>query len=359
MRVVAACALVLGAAVAAAEDAALQSAAQPAAESASAPTAGAAVVDDSAVLTAGAPLALVWDGGRGRGALAAGDELLILQPSQDADGHPDGALHVLTRLASVGLAHLALGPDDGTVYGSNPDSGELSSVALADGRLLAHFPAGGPAPAALFYQPVLHRLVSFNAGASTVTAFDVASRAFEGLIPLGDAPVAVTMAPDGRMLALLPVRRELVLIGVHPLRIAVRWPLPAACPEPADLAVDPGAARIFIACGVAEVAVFDLHTGDWAAPWHAGGAASRLHQILRDGVSGQLLAVARNGAVAIGVPDAATTTQVQLPAGSLVALDAHAHRLIWAVAAPAGQIRLGSTLLPPAPAQRPAANADH
>jgi hypothetical protein len=302
---------------------------------------------------------MVWDARLGRGALATGEELLILQQSPEVDSHPDGAFHLVTRLASGRLAHLALGPDDGTVYGSNPDSGELSAVALADGQLLGHFPAGGPAPAALFYQPVLHRLVSFNAGASTVTVFDVASRAFEGLIPLGDAPAAVAMAPDGRMLAVLPERRELVLIGVHPLRIFARWPLPAACTQPADLAVDPVAARIFIACGAPEVVVFDLRSGDWAAAWEAGAAASRIHAVLWDGVAGRLLAVAEDGAVAMASPDGAIPTLARLPAGSLVVLDASAHRLIWAAAGAAGQVRMGSTALPPAPARPTPAISAH
>ena len=286
------------------------------------------------------PAALRWDAGHHAGALAADDQVWVI--------HEDGqGLQLAAKLSAPGVAHLAVGLDDGSIYASASEEGTLKRISLADGRLNASVPSGGPRPASLLYNPILKRLASFNAGAGTVTLFDTASNSFEGLIPLGDAPVAVQLSPDGRVLALLPERLELVLLGMRPLRIFARWPLPAECTHPRDLALDSARQQVFVACGSERIAHFSLVEGSWQANWWGGAPGLAVVQLFWDGPRARLLAVTDAGSVQQAEPTAAAARAlVTLPAGTLFDWDANTARLLVLKPSGAGLHSLAFISLP-------------
>lgn len=285
---------------------------------------------------------LVWDAGRRAGAVSVPGHVLLISELLTAAGAPAGALGLSASVPLDHPGHLALGIDDGMVYVATPRDARLHALHLGDGRSGAELEAGGPRPELLFEHPALHRLLSFNAGAGTLTLFDLGSGAFEGLIPLGDAPVAARLAPDGRVLALLPERRELTLIGVRPLRIFARWTLPEDCPHPADLDVDPAGQRALLACGTAEVLVFDLREAEWRSSLLGTVSGTEVSRVFWDGAHGRVVAVGDDGSVASAAAEAANVLALgSVPAGSALGFDSAGSRLVWAAADARAGLHLG------------------
>lgn len=298
------------------------------------------------VVLSESPRALVWDADRHAGALAVRGAVLVLSELRDAAGLPAGALKLVASVAIDQVEHLALGRDDGSVYASSTRRGKLHALALADGSERFVLAAGGPQPAVLFHHPIQHRLASFNAGANTITVFDTGSQAFTGLIPLGDAPVAVRMSPDGRVLALLPDRRELTLITLNPLRIGARWALPEECVHPVDFDVDPTGQRVLIACGTPEIAVFDYREAEWRSNLQTGtgGAPAAVDRVFWDGKQARVLAVGSDGVISRAGADADSVRALAVVSpGSLVDLDAAGDRMLWARPDEPSGVRLGFT----------------
>ncbi|MDE3010046.1 MAG: hypothetical protein KGI67_04090 [Pseudomonadota bacterium] len=293
------------------------------------------------VVGADLPRELVWDSARHAGALAVQGRVLILAEMRDPGG-VSGALRVTAVHSVPRVARLGLGHDDGTVYASSTTGARLHAIDLGSGAQKWVLAAGGPRPELVFHHPALHSLASFNAGANTITVFETGSRAFEGLIPLGDAPVAVRLAPDGRVLALLPERRELVLVGLRPLRIYNRWQLPVDCLHPLDLDVDPVGQRALLACGGVGVAVFDLREAEWRSSLTGSASTRPLVRAFWDGAHARVIAVAEDGDVSAASGDpAAVVPLAVVPVGSVLDFDAAGNRLVWAVADPASGVRVG------------------
>lgn len=293
------------------------------------------------VVGADLPRELVWDSARHAGALAVQGRVLILAEMRDPGG-ASGALRVTAGQSVPRLARLGLGHDDGTVYASSAAGARLHAFDLGSGAQKWVLAAGGPRPELVFHHPALHSLASFNRGANTITVFETASRAFEGLIPLGDVPVAVRLAPDGRVLVLLPERRELALVGLRPLRIYNRWSLPVDCGHPLDLDVDPVGQRALLACGGVDVAVFDLREAEWRTSLVGSASTSPLVRAFWDGTHARVIAVAEDGNVTAAAGDVTSVVPLAaVPAGSVLDFDAAGNRLVWAVADTASGVRVG------------------
>ena len=276
--------------------------------------------------TDGLPL-LLWSDAAQRAALADGQQVTVMQPPQpedDASGRPAGTAgtsgwRAVGTVAAPGVQHLAAGPDDGTVYASAGQAGVLKFIRLDEGRQVHQVPAAGALPGPLVYHPVLKRLASFNAQGS-VTLFDTASRAYEGLLPLGETPASAVLAPDGRVLAVLPEQRVLALLALRPFRMFGRFDLPQSCVRPGELLVDAAAGRVFVDCGAHTLALFDYRQGAWQPDWQWPGVDSAPRHLLFDAVHARVLALQADGALLQAGATAADTRLLRrLPAGSAAA----------------------------------------
>ena len=285
---------------------------------------------------AGMAPVLLWDGALQRAALADGRQVTVAQ-AITADGATPTSWRVQGTIAAPGAWHLSAGPDDGSVYASAAEEGVLKFIDLAQARQVHQVPAAGAAPGPLVYHPVLKRLASFNAGGA-VTLFDTASRAYEGLLPLGETPSAVALAPDGRVLALLPGQHMLALLALRPFRMFGRFDLPQTCAQPQDVLVDGVAGQVFVDCGGSVLAVFDFRQGEWLAAWSWPALPASPRHLLWDPAQRRLLALQLDGQLiqASADPDRFPAQVVaHFSVGSAAAWDAGRHQLVLAQPDPA------------------------
>jgi YVTN family beta-propeller protein len=120
--------------------------------------------------------------------------------------------------------------------------------------------AVGSKPDGALYDPVSHRVFTFNAGSKDTTVIDVASGTVDGTIPLGGKPEFAVIDGKGHIFDNIEDTSEIVEIDTKAMTVLKRWPL-APCTEPSGLAYDSAHARLFAACDNEMMAVVNATTG--------------------------------------------------------------------------------------------------
>ena len=142
-------------------------------------------------------------------------------------------------------------------------SGRDSAIVVFDLKTLAvtnrlHVPARFPD--ALLYEPVSGRILSFNAGSDNACAFDAATGAFIGTLPLGGAPEFAVADGAGRVHVNLESTNEILMLDAKKLRVLRRASL-APGVEPTGLAFDRAHHLLFSGCHNKKLVVTDSNTG--------------------------------------------------------------------------------------------------
>jgi len=285
-----------------------------------------AYAEELALPVSSAPQAVVWDSQHQQGAVAAGDQIWLFR----ADTTQASGLKLFAHLSAPGVAHFSLNPVTGDLFASATTEGTLKWIDMKAGVISTSVPAAGLKPSALFFHPLLNKLGSFNAGGGNLTLFDVASTSYEGLIPLADSPASVVMSADGRVLALMPERRELVLLAFRPFRTFARWPIPDTCPSPARLAVNPVAQEVYVSCGAGSIHVFHLSTTEWHRLHSHAAETSPIQQIFWDAKHHRLIALNTQGRVSADPAEGHEAAVCQLlPPKALADWDGSTQSLIY------------------------------
>jgi YVTN family beta-propeller protein len=159
-----------------------------------------------------------------------------------------------------GVHGVAVAPDLGRGYVS---SGRANSVTVFDLKTLATLatiPITGENPDSICYEPVTHRVFTFNGRSANATAIDTAGNTVAGTIVLGGKPEFSVADGTGTVFVNVEDKGELVAFDARTLTVTKRWSL-APCEEPSGLALDREHRRLFSVCGNALMAVSDADGG--------------------------------------------------------------------------------------------------
>jgi DNA-binding beta-propeller fold protein YncE len=155
---------------------------------------------------------------------------------------------------------VALAPDLGRGFTSN---GRDSSVTVFDLKSLAildrvKIPERNPD--AIEYDPVTHRVFTFNGGSANATAIDARTGHIVGSVPIGGKPEFAVADGKGVMYVNNEDSSEVVAFDTRTLKVLNRWPL-APGEGPSGIALDREHHRLFSACSNAKLVVLDTGNG--------------------------------------------------------------------------------------------------
>ncbi len=146
-----------------------------------------------------------------------------------------------------GVHGIALAGDLGRGFISNGRDSSVTIFDLATLKVTGNVKVTGANPDAIAYDPVTHRVFTFNGGSANATALDAATGSVVGTIALGGRPE--TGVPDGRghIYANIEDKSEMVAVDAKTLQVTARWSL-APCEGPTGLAMDREHRRLFAGC---------------------------------------------------------------------------------------------------------------
>jgi hypothetical protein len=163
-----------------------------------------------------------------------------------------------------GVHGIAIASDLGRGYVS---CGRDSSVAVFDLKSLksvARIAVPARNPDAILYEPVTHRVFTFNGGSANATAFNATSGALEGTLDLGGKPEFPAADGKGRVYVNIEDKSEIVAFDARSLKIEARWPI-APGEEPSGLALDRAHGMLFSGCSNKSLEVVETKDGHVAA----------------------------------------------------------------------------------------------
>jgi DNA-binding beta-propeller fold protein YncE len=120
--------------------------------------------------------------------------------------------------------------------------------------------AVGTRPDGTIYEPVTHRIFTFNAGSKDSTVIDAVKGTVAGTVALGGKPEFAVPDGTGHIYDNIEDTSELVEIDAKTMTVLRRWPL-TPCTSPSGIAMDRAHGRLFIACENEMMAVVDASSG--------------------------------------------------------------------------------------------------
>jgi DNA-binding beta-propeller fold protein YncE len=159
-----------------------------------------------------------------------------------------------------GVHGIALAPDLHKGFTSN---GRDSSVTVFDLNTLAplaRINVQASRPDAILYEPVTHRVFTFNGGSANATAIDGATGKVVGHIALGGKPEFAVQDGRGHVFVNIEDKSEIVRFDPKTLEVKARWSV-APGEEPSGLAFDRVHRRLFSVCDNQMMIVMDADDG--------------------------------------------------------------------------------------------------
>ena len=185
--------------------------------------------------------------------------------------------------------------------------------------------AVGKKPDAIIYEPLTHRVLTFNGDSESATVIDAASGKVVGTLALGGAPEFAASDDDGHVFVNLEDKSQVVELDAKSLQVLGRWSL-APGEEPTGLAIDRAHHRLFIGCHNRRMVIFDTraHRAVQTLPIGAGVDATAYDPALR-------LAFSSNGDGTLTVVSTQPVSVLQnvetMPGARTMALDPETHRV--------------------------------
>jgi len=161
-----------------------------------------------------------------------------------------------------GVHGVAIASDLGRGFTSN---GRANTITIFDPKTLATLgivKTTGENPDAILYDPLSHRVFTFNGRSANVTAVEGATGAVAGTFAVGGKPEFAVTDLAGRVYVNIEDKNEILAFDSRTLKVEAHWPL-AGCDSPTGLAIDVKAKRLFAGCGNQVLVV--LSTGDGRA----------------------------------------------------------------------------------------------
>ena len=159
-----------------------------------------------------------------------------------------------------GVHGIALAGDLGRGYIS---AGRAGTVVVFDLKTLARLreiKVTGDNPDAILYDPVTHRVFTFNGRGRNATAIDARTDEIAGTVALDAKPEFAATDAKGRIYVNLEDKGSLAVLDPRKVSVEATWAIPG-CVEPSGLALDAVHGRLFPACDNKVMAVVDVATG--------------------------------------------------------------------------------------------------
>jgi YVTN family beta-propeller protein len=265
---------------------------------------------------------LAYDVGSKRLFITRGDHVDVYDTTLD---------RVVASIADTpGVHGVALAPELNKGFTSNGRSNTVTVFELSSLKVLETLPTGKK-PDAIVYDRFTGRVFAANGESGTLTVIDAARSEVLATVVVGGKLEFAVVDGKGRLYVNVENDNILAVVDTVKLSVLARHDLSASCDEPAGLAIDPGAERLFVGCHNQTMAVVSGVTGEIlaTAPIGKGCDATAYDSELK-------LAFSSNGEGTLTIISADTyavsQTLATQPTARTMALDNTSHR-IYTVAA--------------------------
>ena len=184
--------------------------------------------------------------------LTRGDHVQVLDL---ATGKQQGEI-----AATRGVHGVAFAQDLKLGFTSNGGANSVTVFELDTLKVRKEVPVSGQNPDAILYEPVSHKLYTFNGKSKDVSVLDAASMTAVATIKVGGKPEFAVADGAGRIFVNIEDKADLVVIDVASNSVSATWHL-AGCEEPTGLAYDARHARLFSVCQNRKMIVTDATSG--------------------------------------------------------------------------------------------------
>jgi YVTN family beta-propeller protein len=174
---------------------------------------------------------------------------------------PDRGVVVAEIADTPGVHGIAIAGDLGKAYTSNGRDNSVTVFDLKTFKTLGKIKTtGGENPDFIAYDPFAKRVFAFNGRSHNASVIDAVTDTLVATIPLSGKPEAAVADGKGMMFVDIEDKNELTAIDTRKAAIASTWALPG-CDEPAGLAIDLNARRLFVGCHSKLLLVVNADTG--------------------------------------------------------------------------------------------------
>src|SRR5271167_3708300 len=159
-----------------------------------------------------------------------------------------------------GVHGIAIANDLGRGFTSDGADNDVTVFDLKDFKVLSKIKTGQN-PDAIIYEPVSHRVFTFNGRSSDSTAIDAKTGdVITASIPVGGKPEFAQVDGKGHIFANIEDTNEIVTIDAKNALVTKRYSL-APCDGPSGLAIHPTKNLLYSVCGNKMMIVSDPATG--------------------------------------------------------------------------------------------------
>ena len=244
---------------------------------------------------------------------AASNRLFISRGTHVQVVDPDTGRVVGDLADTPGVHGVALAADLGKAYTSNGRDNTVGVFDLKTLQPLARVATpAGLNPDFIVFEPVTRRVFAFNGRSQNASVIDATTDRLVATIALRGKPEAAVADGRGSVFVDIEDTNELTVIQAADARVSATWPLPG-CDEPAGLALDASARRLFVGCHNRSLLVVNADSGAVLSrlPIGAGVDANAYDPATRQVFSAQgdgtMTVIAAPGADRYSVTQTATT----------------------------------------------------
>jgi DNA-binding beta-propeller fold protein YncE len=158
-----------------------------------------------------------------------------------------------------GVHGVAVAQDLGRGFTSNGVTNTSTIFDLRTLKSIGTVPTG-QRPDAIIYDMATKQVFVFNGDSKDATAISAATGQPTATIALGGKPEFASSDGIGGVFVNIEDKNEVVAIDSRALKVVGRWPT-APCEEPAGMAIDAKASRLFVGCHNKMMAVIDAKRG--------------------------------------------------------------------------------------------------
>jgi YVTN family beta-propeller protein len=159
-----------------------------------------------------------------------------------------------------GVHGIAIANDLGKGYTSDGQDNDVTVFDLNTLKVLGKIKTGQN-PDAIIYEPVTHRVFTFNGRSSDATAIDAKTgNVITASIPVGGKPEFAQVDGKGHIYANIEDKNEIIEIDAKDALVSKRYSI-APCDSPSGLAIDPKKLLLYSVCGNKMMIVSNPATG--------------------------------------------------------------------------------------------------
>ncbi len=167
---------------------------------------------------------------------------------------------VIAEIPGLERAHgVAFAYDIGKGFATSGSDSAVTIFDLKTLKVLGHTTVAADADAVL-YDPVTHRVFTFNGDSHSASVLDARTGARIGTIELGAGPEFAVSAGDGKLYVNFEDKAEVAEIDAAGMKVLRHWSL-APCEAPTGLAIDRAHHRLFSGCHSKVMAISDAAAG--------------------------------------------------------------------------------------------------